>query len=174
MGEVSIFELTSGANSFLLTIKFTCEMSSEQAVFPARYSFFSPRADTKNPIYSYWKKNKKNIELLTNKAYQETIGFLALLRVEQGFPFQRKLKSMKGKKGETIWAHSGQAERRRRETTREVRGHAPEKFWKFQCSETQSGAFLLSWLSIPNCHFCVCFIEIFRIPYIFQVNIQYF
>ena len=67
----------------------------------------------KNPIYSFIEK--KNIELLTNKTYQETIGFLALLRIEQGFPFHRKLKSMKGKQAETIWARIGKAERRRRE-----------------------------------------------------------
>ena len=75
--------------------------------------FLYPRADTKNPI----KKDieKKDIELLTNKIYQETIGFLALLRIGQGFPFQRKLKSMKGKQAETIWARSGQGERRGRE-----------------------------------------------------------
>ena len=32
---------------------------------------------------------------------------------------------------------------------------------------------LLSWLSISYSRFCVCFIKIFRIPYLFQVNIQY-
>ena len=63
-------------------------------------SFYIPRADTKNPIYSFIEK--KNIELLTNKGSQETIGFLALLRIEQGFPFQEKLKAMKGKQAETI------------------------------------------------------------------------
>ena len=38
------------------------------------------------------------------------------------------------------------------------------------------GIFLItlsSWLSIPYSCFCLCFIEIFRILYIFQVNIQY-
>ena len=58
-----------------------------------------------NKEYSFIKK--KTIELLTNKTYQETIGFLAQLRIEQSFPFQRKLKSMKGKQAETIWARSG-------------------------------------------------------------------
>ena len=72
--------------------------------------FFIPRADTKNPIHSFIEK-KKNIELLTNKGSQETIGFLALLRIERGFPFQGKLKAMKGKQAETIWARSGQSER---------------------------------------------------------------
>ena len=71
---------------------------------------YFPRADTKNPIYSFIEK--KNFELLTNKTYQETIVFFALLRVDQGFPFQRKLKLIKGKQAETIWARSGQGERR--------------------------------------------------------------
>ena len=78
-----------------------------------KYSFFIPRADTKNPLYTVLLK--ESIELLTNKTYQEPIVFLVLLRIEQGFPFQRKLKSMKGKKAETIWARSGQGERRGRE-----------------------------------------------------------
>ena len=59
-------------------------------------------------------------------------------------------------------------------TTRGVNGHAPGKFLKFKFSETQSGAFLLSWLRIPYSRFCVmCSIEIFRILYTsVQVNIQ--
>ena len=63
-------------------------------------SFFIACADTKNRIYSFIEK--KNIDLLTNKTFQEKLGFLALFSIEQGSPFQRKLKSMKGKQAETI------------------------------------------------------------------------
>ena len=77
------------------------------------FFFFIARADIKNPIYSFIEK-KKTIELSTNKTYQEKLGFLALFRIEQGFPCQIKLKSTKGKQVETIGAYSGQAERRRR------------------------------------------------------------
>ena len=89
-------------------------------------------------IQFYW---KKDIELLTNKTYQEKIGFLAVLRNEHGFP-QRKLKSMKGKQVKTIWARSGQAERRRREQLEGSGDMPPGKLWKFKYSETQSDAFL--------------------------------
>ena len=71
---------------------------------------------------------EKSIELLTNKTYQEPIVFLALLRIEQGFPFQRKLKSMKGKQAETIWARSGQGERPGREQLGGSGGIPPVNF----------------------------------------------
>ena len=135
-------------------------------------SFFLSPALIIRTLYTVLLK-KKSIELLTNKTYQEPIVFLALLRIERGFPFQRKLKSMKGKQAETMWACNGQGERRGREQQGGPGAWPPGKFWKLKCSETQSGAFLLSWLSIPYSRFCVCVIEIFRIPYIFQVNIQY-
>ena len=72
---------------------------------------------------------EKSIELF-NKTSQEPIVFLALLRIEQGFPFQRKLKSMKGKQAETIWARNGQGERPGREQVGGVRGHVPREILK--------------------------------------------
>ena len=89
---------------------------------------FIPRANTKNPIYTVLLK--KSIELLTNKTYQEPIVFLALLRIEQGFPFQRKLKSMKGKQAETIGARSGEGERRGPEQLEGSGGIPPREILK--------------------------------------------
>ena len=38
-------------------------------------------------LYTVLLKKKTLTELLTNKTYQEKLGFLALFRIEQGFPF---------------------------------------------------------------------------------------
>ena len=117
-------------------------------------SFFLPLALILRTLYTVLlKKKKKPIELSTDKTYQEKLGFLALFRIEQGFPYQRKLKSTKGKQAETIGAYSGQAERRRRKQLGGP-GASPDAkiFYQFADTKVQcvsTGNILLEFFSSP-------------------------
>ena len=83
----------------------------------------TPSADCKISHIAVGRSN-----YLIHKTYQETTIFLVLLRIEQGFPFQRKLKSMKGKQADTILVGSGQGERQGREQLGGPGACTPGKF----------------------------------------------